>query len=235
MTDSSETQINQISRNDLPQAAQRWLDKALPSHYEPPATITIEQEGKMDIRNGWTPFQASGIYHGSPLSFRWEARFQMGTGLWFQAMDGHEEGKGWGGAKLWGLISLGKRNDPEVYSSQIIRNIGELPWLPGFALTDSNLIWNDLSETTFEVGRMVEDEQLTVRFELNDKDDVIRTYSPSRFYDIPRGYAEAPWYIDFSDHQEFDGVWIPGTAVGTFEKSDGAWEYFRVKVISVTS
>jgi hypothetical protein len=66
-------------------------------------------------------------------------------------------------------------------------------------------------------------------------DDVIRTYSPSRVYDIPRGYEEAPWYYEFSDHQEFDGVWIPGTAVGTFEKRTGPWEYMRVKITSVTS
>jgi hypothetical protein len=101
-------------------------------------------------------------------------------------------------------------------------------------LSDSKLRWNDLSETTFEVSRLVEDEQLTVRFELNDKDDVIRAYSPSRVYDVPRGYEEAPWRLDFSDHQEVDGVWIPGTAVGTFDKSDGPWEYLRVKITSLS-
>lgn len=235
MTDTSLTNQNMISKDSLPPAAQRWLAKALPANYILPSSIKLEQEGSMDIRNGWTPFTASGIYYGFPLSFQWQARFQMGTGFWFLAEDGHKEGKGWGGAKLWGLISLGKRNDSEVYSSQIVRNIGELPWLPGLALTDSNLIWNNLNETTFEVRHIIEDDEITVRFELNDKDDVIRTYSPSRVYDVPRGYEEAPWYYEFSDHQEFDGVWIPGTAVGTFEKRTGPWEYMRVKITSVTS
>jgi hypothetical protein len=235
MTNFDATHRTLVPKDSLPAAAQRWLDKALPAHYETPATIQIEQEGSMDIRNGWTPFKANGIYTSSPLSFRWQARFEMGRGFWFLAEDGHENGKGWGGAKLWGLISLGKRSGEEVYSSQIVRNLGELTWLPGFALTDSNLIWSDLSETTFEVSCRVEDEQLTVRFELNDKDEVIRAYSPSRVYDVPRGYEEAPWHYDFSDHQEFNGVWIPGSAVGTFDKSGGPWEYLRVKITSLSS
>lgn len=235
MSDKNSIQMNLVARDSLPPAAQRWLNKALPANYATPSSIKLEQEGSMDIRNGWTPFTASGIYNGSPLSFQWQARFQMRTGVWFLAEDGHKDGKGWGGAKLWGFISLGKRNDSEVYSSQIVRNIGELPWLPGLALTDSNLIWNNLNETTFEVRHIIEEDELTVRFELNDKDDVIRTYSPSRVYDVPRGYKEAPWYYEFSDHQEFDGVWIPGTAVGTFDKSTGPWEYIRVRITSVTS
>jgi len=235
MSDSVANQNTLVLKDSLPAAAQRWLDKALPAQYDPPTTIKIEQEGSMDIRNGWTPFQASGIYKGSPLSFRWQARFEMGSVFWFLAEDGHENGKGWGGAKLWGLISIGKRSGEEVYSSQMVRNLGELPWLPGFALTDSKLIWNDLSETTFEVSRMVEDDQITVRFELNDRDDVIRAYSPSRVYDVPRGYEEAPWHYDFSEHQEIDGVWIPGSAVGTFDKSDAPWEYLRVKITSLSS
>jgi hypothetical protein len=235
MTDSNATHNPLVPKDSLPAAAQRWLDKALPADYVPPTTINIEQEGSMDIRNGWTPFQASGIYKGSPLSFHWQARFQMGTGFWFLAEDGHQDGKGWGGAKLWGFIPLGKRTDEEVYASQLVRNLGELPWLPGFALTDPNLSWTDLSETTVEVRHSTDDGEIAVRFELNDKDDVIRAYSPSRVYDIPRGYAEAPWYYEFSDHQEFDGIWIPGTAVGTFDKSDGPWEYMRVEIKSVNS
>jgi hypothetical protein len=224
-----------VSKDSLPPAAQRWLDKALPENYVAPPSIKLEQEGSMDIRNGWTPFTASGIYNASPLSFHWQARFQMGTGFWFLAEDGHKDGKGWGSAKLWGLIPVGKRTDQEVHSSQVVRNLGELPWLPGFALTDANLRWKDLNETTFETSYNTKGGVYTVRFELNSSGDGIRAYSPARVYDVQRGYAEAPLHYKFSDHQEFDGVWIPATAVGTFDKSDGSWEYIRVKITSVTS
>jgi hypothetical protein len=234
MTDSDSTQVNLVSKDSLPQAAQRWLDRALPPNYTFPSTILIEQEGSMDLRNGWTPFTSSGVYKGSPLSFNWRARFPMLRGVWFLAEDGHEDGRGWGGARLWGIIPMGKRTDLEVFSSQMVRNLGELPWLPGFALTDSTLIWNETSETTFDVIKKTEETELLVQFDINQEGDVIRAYSPARVYDVPRGYAEAPWHYAFSEYQKFNGVWMPGSAVATFKKSDGPWEYLRVKITSIT-
>ena len=53
-------------------------------------------------------------------------------------------------------------------------------------------------------------------------------------YDVPGGYAEAPWYYEFSDHRDFAGARLPAAAVATFEKSDGPWEYFRGRITSVT-
>lgn len=77
-------------------------------------------------------------------------------------------------------------------------------------------------------------QEVLVRFETTDQGDVVRASSPSRPYDVPGGYAEAPWRYELSDHQEFDGVRIPATAVATFEKSDGPWEYFRGRIPSAT-
>ena len=233
MIEPVSSQVNLVSRESLPQAAQRWLDRALPADYTFPTTILLEQEGSMDLRNGWTPFTASGVYKGNPLAFTWRARFPMTTGVWFLAEDGHEDSRGWGGIRWWGLIPMGKRTGSEVFASQMVRNLGELPWLPGFALTDTTLNWNEIDETTFEVVHRSEDEELLVRFDINQEGDVIRAYSPARVYDIPRGYADAPWYYNFSDHKEFNGVRMPGRAAATFEKSNGAWEYLRVKILSV--
>ena len=96
------------------------------------------------------------------------------------------------------------------------------------------MTWADAGETVFEVRSSAGDQEVTVRFEIDDQGDVIRAYSPSRPYDVPDGYAEAPWYYEFSDHREFGGVRIPAATVATFEKGDGAWEYFRGRITSVT-
>jgi hypothetical protein len=129
---------------------------------------------------------------------------------------------------------MGKRTDPEVLTTQLVRNLGELAWLPSFVLADSTLTWSEAGETVFEVRSSAGDQEVMVRFEINDQGDVIQAYSPSRLYDVPGGYAEAPWYYKFSDHREFGGVRIPAAAVATFEKSDGPWEYFRGRITSVT-
>jgi hypothetical protein len=71
-----------------------------------------------------------------------------------------------------------------------------------------------------------------VRFHLNDQGDLIRADNPSRPHDIPGGYAHAPWDYSFSDHRELSGVRVPATAIVSFEKGDGRWEYFRGSITS---
>ena len=136
-------------------------------------------------------------------------------GVWIIAEDGHLDGQGWGGARLWGIIPMGKRTGPQVLATQLVRNLGELAWLPSFVLTDAALTWADAGDTSFEVGCRAADREATVRFEIDEKGDVVRAYSPSRPYDVPGGYAEAPWHYAFSDHRDFGGVRIPAAAVAT--------------------
>jgi hypothetical protein len=234
MTHDKSNKGNLISRASLPTGAQRWLDRALPHDLDLPSSVQIEQEGTMEIRGKWTPFKASGVYKVSPLSFNWRARFRMLPGIWIVAEDGHLGGEGWGSARLWGLIPMGKRTDPEVLKVQLVRNLGELAWLPSFVLGDPTLTWTEAGETGFEVRSGSGEQEVMVRFEIDDRGDIIRAYSPSRPYDVPGGYAEAPWYCEFSDHSEFGGVRIPAEAVARCEKEDGPWEYFRGRITSVT-
>lgn len=235
MTNSEPNHGDTVPRVSLPAAAQRWLDRALPRDLHLPSSIRIEQEGTMEIRGRWTPFEASGVYRAPPLSFNWRARFRMLPGVWIIAEDGHLNGQAWGSAQLWGIVSMGKRTGQEVLTSQLLRNLGELPWLPSFVLADPSLTWTDAGENAFEVRASTGDREAEVRFETNDQDDVIRASSPSRPFDVPGGYAEAPWHYDFRDHREYDGVRMPAAAVGTFEKSDGPWEYFRGRITSVAT
>ena len=233
MTLNESHPVNSVSRPSLPGAAQRWLDSALPQDMEPPSSIQVEQEGTMEIRGRWTPFTATGFYKARPLSFNWRVRFRVLPGVWIVAEDGHADGLGWGGARLWGVIPMGKRTDPEVLSTQLVRNLAELAFLPSFVLTDPSLMWTAAGESAFEVRASAADREAVVRFQIDDQGDVIQAYSPARPYDVPGGYTEAPWFYEFSDHREFGGVRIPATAVATFEKSDGPWEYFRGTITSV--
>ena len=129
---------------------------------------------------------------------------------------------------------MGKRTDPEVYASQMVRNLGELPMLPTFVLAETNLDWQDLDELSFEVRTTGGEGDFSIQFEINELGDVVRAFSPARPYDVPGGYEEAPWSYTFSDHREFNGVRIPSMAVARFEKQEGPWEYFRARITAVT-
>lgn len=222
-----------LSRESLPNAAQRWLENSLPRELDLPSTILIEQEGEMDIRGKWTPFKARGSYKAPPLSFRWEAIFRIMPGVWVVAEDGHVEGQGWGGSKLWGIIPMGKLTDSEVLEMQMVRNLGELAWLPSFALSDTSLKWADAGDSAFEIKSKAGDRELVVRFDVTDQGDIVRAYSPVRPYDVPGGFAESPWYYNFSDHREISAVRVPTAAIATYDKEEGPWQYFRGRITSI--
>jgi hypothetical protein len=128
---------------------------------------------------------------------------------------------------------MGKRTDPEVLTVQLVRNLAELAWLPSFVLADPALAWSEAGDRAFEVRSSAGEQEALVRFEINDEGEVIRASSPSRPYDVPGGYDEAPWHYEFSEYRDFDGVWIPAAAVATYEKEDGPWEYFRGSVTAI--
>jgi hypothetical protein len=223
-----------IDRSSLPPNVRRWLDRSLPADAPIPDRILNEQEGEMDIRGKWMPFTAETRYQAQPPAFVWKARFSMLPGVWLIAEDGHDEERGWGGAKLWGIVPMGGRKGPEVSAMQWVRSLAKVPWKPQFALAVPTLEWSDTGDTAFDVRTAVGDLAISVRFELDTDGDIVRA-SSKRYYDVPDGFVEAPWRYGFSDHRDFGGIRMPASAVATYVKSDGAWEYWRGRITSVTS
>ena len=217
----------------LPAAAQRWLARALPEDAQLVTRVQVDQKGEMEIRGRWTPFTARGVYQAPPLSFTWQARLNMLPGVWILAEDGHKDGQGWGGARLWGLIPMGKRSAPEVLRSQLVRNLAELVWTPALALADPALVWRAAGDNAFEISAEQGGQPAVVRFDLDAQGDIVRAASPARPYDVPDGYAEAPWAYEFSDPRDFGGVRAPAQAAGAFEKPAGRWEYMHLHVTGV--
>ncbi len=223
-----------VSRASLPPAAQRWLARAWPVDRGAPPSVRLEQEGSLLVRDRWAPFHAVGVYQAPPLSFRWQAKLRIMSGVWILAEDGHAGGQGWGGARLWGRLPMGRRSDPQVLTSQVLRNLGELPWLPALALADPGLKWFAVNDSVFEVQANAGGRWVAARFTVDAQGDVVRSACAARPYDVPGGYEEAPWFCAFSAHRKFDAARIPAAAVATFEKSGGPWEYFRCRIVSVT-
>ena len=179
-------------------------------------------------------FTAQTVTQANPFLFVWQAQFKVMPGVWIKAEDGHNSKKGWGGAKLWSLIPMGGRDSLEVFKMQLVRSLAELPWNPQFALFIPNLQWQDIDDATFKVQLILTDIEVSISFELNEEDDVVRAFG-RRYYDVPDGFVEADWHYEFSDHQDFAGVRIPASAVATYNKPEGPWEYWRGKITSISS
>ena len=112
---------------------------------------------------------------------------------------------------------------------QLVRNIAELVWLPDTALADDALRWGG-SADTFEIRADAAEQEVLVRFDVDEAGDVTRAYSPARPYDVPGGFEDAPWRYDLSAHREIDGVRVPASVVATYLLPDEPWEYLRAEV-----
>ena len=218
----------------FPSNVRRWLDKAISTDAPVPNKILNRQAGEMDIRGNWMPFTAQTCYQLQPFTFVWKARFKVLPGVWLTAEDGHNSEGGWGGAKLWGIIPLGGRNDPEVLTIQVVRSLAELPWNPQFALAIPNLEWADTGDMTFTVQAIFGGQEVSVNFEINGDDEIVRAFG-QRHYDVPGGFVESGWHYQFADYRDYGGVHIPGSVVATYDKADGAWEYWRGRITSVAA
>ena len=217
----------------LPSAARRWLDRAAPRGAANVSHVAISQRGTLESGERWLKFRSEATYRPAPLAFEWRARLSVMLGIWVFANDGHADGEGWGGAKLWGLKTIGHKTGPEVLAAQLIRNIAELAWLPDIALADPALTWVEAGEDAFEIHADAAGREVIVRFDLDEGGDVIRASSPARPYDVPDGFEDAPWRYDLADHRSFDEVRIPASVVATFDLPDEPWEYLRAELTSI--
>jgi hypothetical protein len=217
---------------ELPTAAQRWLTRSAPQGQADVSHIAMSQTGSLESNERWLEFRSEATYRPNPLAFEWRARLRIMFGIWALATDGHADGDGWGGAKLWGLKSMGEKSGPDVHATQLIRNIAELVWLPDVALADPALRWAG-GEDSFEVRADAADREVLVRFDVDEAGDVTRASSPARPYDVPEGFEEAPWRYGLAEHREIDGVRVPASVVATYTLPDGPWEYLRAQVVSM--
>jgi hypothetical protein len=215
-----------VDRSTLPSNVRRWLDRCVPVHAPVPERVLNSQEGEIEVRGKWMRFTAKTVYDRQPFALQWTANIRIMPGVWAVAKDGHDGKTGWGGAKVWGVVPMGGRTGPEVFSMQFVRSLAELPWAPQFVLGLPDLTWSDTSDTSFEVRSGAERQQFAVTFELDDEGEVTRA-SSTRPYDIPGGFVEAPWRCEFSNYLSHEGVRVPGSAVATYEKSGGDWTYWR--------
>lgn len=214
---------------ELPPSARRWLERSAPGGQAELSHIAMSQTGSLESGDRWLRFRSEATYRPSPMAFEWRARLKVMLGLWVIATDGHAHGDGWGGAKLWGLKSIGGKSGPAVHAMQLIRNIAELVWLPDIALADPALRWSGDADA-FEVRADAADREVVVRFDVDTAGDVARVSSPARPYDVPDGFEDAPWRYDLADHRAIDGVRVPRTVVASYELPDEPWEYLRAEV-----
>lgn len=218
--------------NGLTPNIERWLKRAMPADMPIPDRIVNSQRGEINIRENWTPFTAATRYQAVPFNFNWQARIRPMPLVWLQARDYHSGLSGGGSTRLWGLFSMGSREDSIAFHMQLVRSLAELPWMPPYARAIPGLKFQDDGDSAFTLLAQIADFEINLTFEQNQNGEVVRVHG-QRHYDTPDGYILAPWQIIYEDYITLNGLLVPGRATAVYEKPEGRWEYWRGEILDL--
>jgi len=216
-----------VSRDSLPPAARRWLDRCLPDDAPIPERISFTQRGEMYLKDRWKPFTATQSFEIPRLGFAWNARIRMAPLVWIDVYDGIDDGVGRGRARFWGFLKVVDAAGPEVVAAQVVRYLAELPWIPQAALANPGLEWEGPGSDTFAVTDRSTGAAHTAVFTVADSGDVVRM-TGRRMRDAEGGYEEGDYRGEFGAHAEVGGVRVPTSGEAIWDDMpDGPMSYWR--------
>ena len=224
---------------DLPPAARRWLEAAIPQTAVPiggePGPTRLLVRGSICREPGgrWMDWEGRQSFETDGLGFRWEARLRVGRLAWVDAEDRLDAHGGYGGARLLGVLPVGSVRGPEVTRSQLVRNLAELAFAPLLASRARGLVWAADGDDAFTLVAPGIDAGAIVRVTVDGDGDVRSAWSSDRPREHGRGgFLHEPYRLDFDRHERrSSGVRTPLRASGAFETADGTWPYWRFEVV----
>jgi hypothetical protein len=217
-------------------ALDRWRARALPEpRSEPPRLVRLRLAGEICRAPGarWVGWTGAQDLEAAKLGFRWQARLQPTSLLWIRAMDALQDDIGVGSVKAWGLIRLIHRTGEAVTTTQLLRNLAELAFVPWSSTANPRLGWRDLGPNGIEVSATAGGVTGIVTFEVDDRGDIVAATAPDRPYEARGELIPTPWRMAFANHAETQGVIVPTVISASYDFPDGRWEYWRSRVLDL--
>jgi hypothetical protein len=218
----------------LPPAIQRYLRFAGVAGRPVPATVSLTQRGQMRLRPGWPwmPFVAWQTYTTAPPGFVWEARLKPLPFWTVRGRDAFIDGAG--RMEVWAtpFLKVVDASGPELDQGEILRFLGELPWLPA-AFTLPGLRWEAIDDGTARATMTVGDTSASVVFHVAPNGGITEA-AAERYWAGGNGPARlTPWSGTFADYREVNGVRLPTHARVTWHLPEGDYAYFRARITNV--
>lgn len=226
------TQHHQLS--ELPVAARRYLEHAVPSVAPLPWAVRLRMHGEIKLKD-WRPFVAEQVI-AWPRGMVWNATVRM-NGLPVRGFDRFVNGQGTMRWRLFGIVPLMAASGPDVTRSAAGRVMAETVWLPSLLSTEETT-WTTLDDSRARAHLRVGDEPVDLTLTIDAQGrlkmcDLLRWGNPGGGQ-----YQYVPFGAVVEDERRFAGYTIPsrlrvGWYVGT-ERFERQGEFFRVTVDGAT-
>lgn len=216
---------------DLPEAAQRYLRRAIAPGSPLGTAVRLRMHGEIKLKR-WLPFTAEEVIHGE-RGFIWTANVRSSRMLAIRGYDRFVDGQG---AMRWNvlkMIPVMRASGPDITRSAAGRFAVELIWLP-FALARSGVSWSGGGPNEGVARVSVGPEDIELHLHVDAAGELQRVQL-SRWGDPDRaGYRHARFGAIVEERRAFSGFTIPtrmrvGWHFGT-ERFESEGEFFRVTI-----
>lgn len=215
----------------LPDAIERYAERALAE--APPAAeaVRLTQEGAMWMKPGGRPkrFTASEHLEVGRVAFSWRARFSVAGPIAFSVVDGYDKGHGLLELRVFG-VRVQRREGPHLALGEGLRYLAELPWAPHALYSNPQLEWRELDAGRVEVSAQLGEERGAVTFDFDPAGDIVRASAVR-----PRaGGSPAAWGAAFGEYGVLGGIRMPAAAEVYWDLDGDRFVYWKGKVLSAS-
>lgn len=215
----------------LPAPVRRYLAKAILRERTAVTTVHVTHGGtfRPKLDGAWLPIEGTQYIRAEPPAFVWWGRVRIAPGVWIDARDRSENGRGHMLVLMDSTFRLAESSGDAIDQGALLRLLGELVWLPT-AFLAPRITWTPLDERRAKAQLRVGELDVAGVFEFGD-DDLPSGFRAMRFRDVGQGAAElTEFYGAMSDYRKVDGLLVPHELVAHWTLDAEPKAYARWKV-----
>jgi hypothetical protein len=234
-TQPSAAAIEHDRLSQLPAPVRRYLAKAIARDRRAVTTMQLTHGGtfRPKLDGTWLRIHGNQYIRANPPAFVWWGRVRVAPGVWIDARDRFESGRGNMLVMMDSTFTLADSSGSSINQGALLRLLAEMVWLPT-AFLERCISWQPIDDRRAQARLGADDLEVAGTFEFGT-DDLPAGFRAQRYRDLGGGKAElTDFYGTMSDYREVDGLLVPHLLVAHWKVGDEFVPYARFAVEHIT-
>lgn len=229
----TETVLTRDMLTSLPPVVQKWLERSGAVGKPLVHTAHIRQKGDMLTKPGgtWMPFEAEQWNTVDRPGFIWRTTMQAAPDIDIVGRDKYVDGHGNMLIKLLALVPIADAKGPETDQGSLLRNLGEICWIPSAALRDY-IRWEQPDSLSAKATMTHGGITASGVFRFDAAGDLI-SFEARRYYDRKEGATLENWLVRNTGYGEFEGIRMPVKSEVTWKLAGGDYTWLKLEIVEV--
>jgi len=217
----------------LPPVIQKWLERSGAIGKPLVFTAHIRQKGEMRTKpdGNWASFEAEQWNTVDKPGFLWRTVMQIGPGIDIVGRDKYMDGHGNMLIKLLALVPIADAKGPETDQGSMLRNLGEICWMPAAALRDY-IRWEQPDSLSAKATMTHEGITASGIFRFDAAGDMV-SFEARRYYDRKEGATLENWLVTNTAFGKFEGIRMPVKSEVTWKLAGGNFTWLKLEIVGV--